>query len=45
MSAPIYSLVYNGAYIGAEAALTLFVIIVIPPVRIGLEKITEMARQ
>jgi thiamine transporter len=44
MSAPIYSLLYNGAYIGGEAFITL-ILLVIPPVRKGIERITEMARQ
>ena len=42
MAAPIYSLVYNGAYIGAEAVLTL-ILIGIPPVNNALAKIKTMA--
>lgn len=38
----VYSLVYNAGYIIPEAVITT-VIIVIPPVRKGLEKIKEMA--
>ena len=44
MSAPVYSIVYNGAYLGAEALITL-ILLAIPAVRKGIEKITEMARQ
>ncbi len=44
MSAPVYSLAYNGAYLGAEALLTL-VLLAVPAVRHGIERITEMARQ
>lgn len=44
MSAPVYSLVYNGAYLGAEALITL-ILLAIPAVRKGIERITEMARQ
>lgn len=42
MSAPLYSLVYNGAYLGLEALMTL-VLIAIPPVSKGLAKVKEMA--
>lgn len=43
MSAPIYSLVYNGAYLGLEAVLTL-ILISLPPVKRGLERIRQMAQ-
>ncbi len=42
MTAPVYSLVYNGAYIGLEALLTLM-IAVLPPVNKGLARIRAMA--
>ncbi|MGN0330907.1 MAG: energy-coupled thiamine transporter ThiT [Kineothrix sp.] len=42
MSAPVYSLVYNGSYIGLEAAATL-VLISLPPVSRGLARVKEMA--
>lgn len=42
MTAPVYSLVYNGAYIGLEALISL-VLIAIPPVSKGLAKVKEMA--
>lgn len=42
MSAPIYSLIYNGAYIGLEALFTL-VLIAIPPVANGLDRVKQMA--
>jgi len=42
MSAPIYSLAYNGSYIGAEAALTL-VVICMPPVTKALAEIKKIA--
>jgi thiamine transporter len=38
----IYSAVYNGAYIGTEAVITL-IIIVIPPVAAALERVKRMA--
>ncbi|MCR5032459.1 MAG: energy-coupled thiamine transporter ThiT [Lachnospiraceae bacterium] len=44
MSAPVYSLVYNGIYLASEAALTLIVMF-LPPVTKGLERITKMARE
>lgn len=44
MSAPIYSLIYNGAYIGAEALLTV-IVIALPPVAKGLLRIRNMANQ
>lgn len=42
MSAPVYSLVYNGAYLIAEAVITL-IIINLPPVRKALEQVKKMA--
>lgn len=42
MSAPIYSLAYNGAYIGAEAALTLL-LVSMPPVAKALAEIKKIA--
>lgn len=42
MSAPVYSLVYNGAYIGLEALVTL-ILIALPPVSKGLAKVKAMA--
>ena len=42
MSAPVYSLVYNGSYIGAEAVLT-FVLLAIPSVQKGLSHIKALA--
>ena len=42
MSAPVYSLAYNGAYLGCEAAMTL-VILAIPAVRKALARVKEMA--
>lgn len=43
MSAPIYSLVYNGTYIYAEAILTT-VIISLPPVYKALRRIKDMTQ-
>ena len=42
MAAPVYSLVYNGAYLGLEAVVTL-VLVTIPPVSRGLARVREMA--
>lgn len=42
MSAPVYSLIYNGSYIGLEALLTLM-IVSLPPVKKGLERVKGMA--
>lgn len=44
MSAPVYSLVYNGAYLGLEALITV-VILLLPPVSAGLLKVKNMALQ
>lgn len=43
MSAPIYSLLYNGAYLLSEAVLTL-IVISLPPVANGLARVKEMAQ-
>lgn len=42
MSAPVYSLAYNGAYLGCEAAMTL-VVLSIPAVRKAFARVKEMA--
>lgn len=42
MSAPLYSLIYNGAYIGLEALITVAVI-VLPPVNKALLRIKNLA--
>ncbi len=42
MSAPVYSLAYNGSYIGAEGIVTL-VIICLPPVSKALAQVKKMA--
>lgn len=44
MSAPIYSLVYNGAYLAAEAAITI-VIISLPPVKKAMGQLKALAVQ
>lgn len=44
MTAPVYSLVYNGAYLGAEALITL-VLLALPPVNKGLIKVKAMAQE
>ncbi|MBD5545934.1 MAG: proton-coupled thiamine transporter YuaJ [Lachnospiraceae bacterium] len=44
MSAPVYSLAYNGAYLGLEALVTV-VILLLPPVSAGLLKVKNMAQQ
>lgn len=44
MSAPVYSLAYNGAYLGPEALITV-VILSIPPVGKGLERVKSMVRE
>lgn len=43
MIAPIYSLVYNGSYLGAEAVLTL-VVLALPPMRSAMSRISTLAR-
>lgn len=42
MSAPIYSLAYNGAYLGAEAVLTI-VILCLPPIKKVMVQLKRMA--
>lgn len=42
MSVPIYSLVYNGAYLGAEAVLTI-IVLAIPAVQKGLSQMKVLA--
>lgn len=44
MSVPIYSLVYNGAYIIPEALITI-VILFLPPVGKGIQKVKDMVRE
>ncbi len=44
MAAPVYSLVYNGAYLGLEALFTL-ILLFIPPVNNALKRIKEMAQE
>lgn len=44
MSAPVYSLAYNGAYLGLEALITV-VILSIPPVGKGLVRVKSMVRE
>ncbi|MCI8615904.1 MAG: proton-coupled thiamine transporter YuaJ [Lachnospiraceae bacterium] len=44
LSAPVYSFVYNGSYIGLEAVITV-IIIMLPAVEKGLAKVKEMARE
>lgn len=43
-SAVVYSLCYNGAYLGLEAAITV-VVLLIPPVRNAIAKVGEMAKE
>ena len=42
MAAPIYSLLYNGSYLGAEAAITLS-LLALPPVSRALAQVKQMA--
>lgn len=42
MSAPVYSMVYNGSYIGAEAIITL-ILIYIPPISNAMAQVKKMA--
>lgn len=44
MSAPVYSLVYNGAYLGAEALLTVLVLM-LPPIKKVMKQLKAMALQ
>lgn len=41
MSAPVYSLIYNGAYLGLEGVITL-ILLALPPVNKGLSKVKTM---
>ena len=43
MSAPVYSLAYNGAYLGAEALLTV-IILALPPVKKVMGQLKTMAK-
>ena len=43
MSVPVYSLTYNGSYLGPEALITV-IILQLPPVRQGLQRVKEMAK-
>ena len=42
MAAPIYSLLYNGSYLGAEAAITLS-LLALPPVSRALSQVKQLA--
>lgn len=42
MGAPLYSFLYNGAYLGLEMAITI-VIILIPPVRKTIDRVKRLA--
>ncbi len=44
MAAPIYSLVYNGSYLGAEATITI-ILIALPPVSKALEQVKGMVSE
>lgn len=44
MAAPVYSLVYNGSYLGAEAAITL-ILIALPPVSKALAQVKRMVSE
>lgn len=44
MSAPVYSLVYNGAYLGAEALITI-VVLFLPPVKKAMGSLKALAMQ
>lgn len=44
MTAPVYSFVYNGAYLGLEALISV-VLISLPPVSRGLLKVKDMIRE
>ena len=43
MAAPVYSLIYNGAYLVPEALATV-IILQLPPVKQGLLRVKEMAK-
>lgn len=42
MSAPVYSLVYNGAYLGAEALLTI-ALLSLPPMKKAMKQLKQMS--
>ena len=42
MSAPVYSLAYNGSYLGCEAAITL-IVLAIPAVNKAFAQVKQMA--
>lgn len=44
MAAPVYSLVYNGSYLGAEAVITL-IILTLPPVAKALDQVKRLASE
>lgn len=44
MAAPLYSLVYNGSYLGAEAAITL-ILIALPPVSKALAHVKRLVSE
>ncbi len=44
MSVPVYSLIYNGAYLGLEAFITI-VILLLPPVGKGLARVKSMIQE
>ena len=44
MSAPVYSLVYNGSYLGAEALLTV-VLLLLPHMQAGLNRVRLLASE
>lgn len=44
MAAPLYSLAYNGSYLGAEAAITL-ILIALPPVSKALAQVKQMVTE
>lgn len=44
MAAPIYSLVYNGSYLGAEAVITL-ILLTLPPVSKALVQVKRLASE
>ena len=43
MTAPVYSLIYNGSYIGMEAVITI-VILFLPPVEKGIMRVEDMVK-
>ena len=43
MTVPVYSLIYNGSYIGMEAVITI-VILFLPPVEKGILRVKEMVK-